>query len=513
MSAARGGTARWAAAWIAAAAMTLAAAPGASAAAPDASAGAPAAATPANDRAGADASGTWRGSVMSLPIVVRLERTDDDGWKGLLDSPNQGVTNFSLDGVRVTADSISFALAAAGARFEGSRVGADSVTGTWSQAGQSISLGLRRGGSDMGPARPQEPRAPYPYRAEEVSYDGAVPGVRFAGTLTLPDGSGPFPAALLLTGSGPENRDEEIFGHKPFLVLADYLTRHGIAVLRVDDRGVGGSTGSLSNATLVDLADDANAGLEFLRGRADVAAGRVGLIGHSEGGLVAALAAERAKRPPAYAVLLSSPAVPLDSILRMQSAILGRAAGFSEDRLARERILYRRLHRALQAPGDSAAVAPEVKSIVVELLSALPPEAMKAAGGVDAVADRQLRTILTPAFRYFIRYDPAPALSALRIPVLALYGEKDTQVPAAENAGSAERIFGAAKHADATVRTLEGLNHLYQTANTGMLAEYGSIEETFAPAALDTVGAWIEARVGMETPPAPGARGGRGGAR
>ncbi len=451
----------------------------------------------ARDAGPQDAAGAWRGAIMGLPLTIRLERSEEGAWTGLLDSPNQGVTNFPLDGIRVTADSLSFALTAAGARYEGARVADDSLAGTWTQAGRSLPLALRTA------TRPRVRPAPgseasLPYRAEEVSYERADAGIRVAGTLTIPPGDGPFPAAILVTGSGAENRDEEIFGHKPFLVLADDLTRRGVAVLRVDDRGVGGSTGSLAGATLLDLADDVNAGVAFLRGRREIAPDRVGIVGHSEGGLVAVLAAERANAPPAYAVLLSAPAVPLDSILRMQSAILGASAGFAADRMARERALYERLHRTLQEPGDSAAVAPRVVAIVEELLAPLPEEALRGAGGKEAVAARQAATVLTPSFRYFIRYDPEPALARLRIPVLALFGEKDTQVPAVENAGAAERILRGAKHPDATVRTLAGLNHIYQTATTGLISEYGSIEETFAPAALDTIGAWIATRTGAK---------------
>jgi len=454
-----------------------------------------------------DPVGHWQGSLQGmLRIVVHVERTAEGALRGTMDSPDQGAMGLALDSLVVTEDSLRFELRRVrggyAARWDAT---GDTLVGSWNQSGMSLPLALARTANPSGPRRSQVVAPPYPYDTLAVAFDNPrAPGVRLAGTLTLPPGRGPFPAALLITGSGPEDRDETVFGHHPFRVLADHLTRRGIAVLRVDDRGVGGSTGSSERATSEDFASDALAGFTFLRAQPRINRRRVGLIGHSEGGLIAPLVASRT-RDVAFVVMLAGPGVRGDSLLLLQSAAARRTMGIAEASLAGERELNRRVYDRLLA-GDSAGVATALRALVEAQLSALPEAARTAAGDPATLAGTALRQVWNPWMRFFAAYDPAPALRRVRCPVLALNGERDVQVTSRENLTGIEAALRAGGNRDVTVRELPGLNHLFQACTSCSVAEYARLEETFAPAALDQVSDWIRARTGLARRPAPRAR-------
>jgi pimeloyl-ACP methyl ester carboxylesterase len=336
----------------------------------------------------------------------------------------------------------------------------------------------------------------------EVVYENKKGGVKLAGTLTLPRGPGPHPAALRISGSGAQDRDETLFSHRPFLVLADHLTRRGVAVLRVDDRGVGGSTGSAGEATSADFADDVLAGVEYLKGRKEVDPRRIGLIGHSEGGLIAPAVAGRSA-DVAFIVLLAGPGLPGDEILYLQGSALLRLLGAGKEQIARQRDLQQRLFAVAKEEKDPAAAEKKMQEVLEDFLAKLPPLERALAGGLKKQTEQQLRALRSPWFRYFLGYDPRPALRKVRCPVLALIGEKDFQVPPKENLPEIEKAVRAGGNPDVTVKELPALNHLFQTCTTGALAEYATIEETFAPSALELLGDWILKRFG--SPPAGGA--------
>ncbi len=331
-------------------------------------------------------------------------------------------------------------------------------------------------------ARPQMPAKPYPYRGEEVAFESA-PGVKLAGTLTLPEGKGPFPAAILISGSGAQDRDEQLLGHRPFLVLADHLTRRGIAVLRYDDRGYGKSTGRFQDATSSDFAVDAAAAVAFLRDRKDIDTGRIGLIGHSEGGMVGPMVA--AKDPTiAFVVLLAGPGAPSRELMAAQRAAVAKARGIPPEAVARNETFAGRIDTLLAETADWEAAKVEVTKVVGQgaAVVGVPVEQL--------IAANQL--LFTPWYREFIAHDPRPNLAKLRMPVLAVNGANDLQVIAGQNLPAIREALKANK--DATVIELPGLNHLFQTSATGDPRDYGRIEETFAPAALATVSDWVRAR-------------------
>jgi pimeloyl-ACP methyl ester carboxylesterase len=348
--------------------------------------------------------------------------------------------------------------------------------------------------------RPQTPKAPFPYKVVDVSYPNKPGGVTLAGTLTEPEGAGRFPALVLISGSGAQDRDETIFEHKPFLVLADTLTRRGMAVLRVDDRGVGGSTGSTSASTSDDFADDVLAGIAFLKTRKEIDPGRIGLIGHSEGGIIAPMVAARSPHV-AFIVLMAGTGLPGEEILYLQGQAMMKAMGAEEKALKNQLAIQKRLFEIVKAEKDEKAAETKMRESVKNWANTLSEDDRKALGnveGLEALISSQLKMASSPWFRYFLTYDPRPALAKVRCPVLALVGEKDRQVPAKENLSQIELTLKAAGNTRVTVKELPGLNHLFQKCQTGAISEYAELEQTIDPSALTVIADWITEHAGPE---------------
>jgi pimeloyl-ACP methyl ester carboxylesterase len=433
------------------------------------------------EAAQADLVGRWEGALnaggTSLPVVIRVEQ-GPDGLVTVMDSPAQNARGIPVTGLSQSGGVVRFAVPVARGGFEGA-VSADggTWTGTWSQGSASLPLILTRAADAAEPVgrnRPQTPQPPFPYAAETVTFRNEGASITLAGTLTLPEGTGPFPAVVLLTGSGAQDRDETIFDHRPFAVWADALTRRGIAVLRYDDRGIGGSGGGGLNETTADFATDAQAAVAFLSTRSEIDPARIGLMGHSEGGEVAPLAV-RNGAPAAFVVMIAGPAVSGADITTEQSARIAAAAGRTPEQVAEVRRLQGKIMAAVVAnKDDGPAAAAAAEAVLLE--AGTPPE--QARSGNAAFASNW--------YRYFAAYDPGPALATLRIPVLAIYGGNDLQVPADQNSEALHRLQPSAE-----IVILPGLNHLMQTATTGLPGEYGTIEETVSPAALATVTDWV----------------------
>jgi len=450
--------------------------------------------------------GTWVGAIKiganSLATVLNVK--DEAGkLSATIDSPDQNVrgipvSKISLDGEKLRVESsavaavMEAALSADGKRIEGK----------WTQRGQSFPIALERGEAPAGPKRPQEPTAPFPYKTEEVSILNSKSGVKLAGTLTIPSAppggaagsGGAYPALIMVTGSGAQNRDEEILRHKPFLVIADYLARRGIMSLRYDDRGVGGSTGDATNATTLNLADDAEAVLEYLASRPEAKKGAVGILGHSEGGIIGPIVASR-NASAGFLVLLAGPGLVGEDLLYLQGGAIAKAQGASGKDIESAMALNRKLYGLGRKPGDAAALKAEAKLAFLEWARGNP--ALKGLGEADlnAAADQAIAPIFTPWFREFLGLDPAPYLAKVGVPVLGLFGSKDLQVPAKENMAAMKKVLGSTAKGGPSKKSLlvelNGLNHLFQTAKTGSPDEYGLIEETVSPEALRRIGDWI----------------------
>jgi pimeloyl-ACP methyl ester carboxylesterase len=433
--------------------------------------------------------GEWSGVLQvggsRLRLVLHVVTRPQGGFAASLDSLDQGARGLPIDEVSLRDRTLSLRMKALGASYTGTVADdGNTIAGEWIQGG-AYPLSFRRGAPDA-PRRPQEPKRSPPYREEEVVFENG--GVTLAGTLTLPRDQGPFPAVVLISGSGPQDRNETIAGHQPFLVLADHLTRQGLAVLRYDDRGVGKSTGSLEAATTLDFAEDVRAALALLRKRPDVDPRRLGLVGHSEGALVAPLAANR-EADVAFVVLLAGTGVPGEQVLQEQVSQLTKASGLGPEIAAQQKGVQQALFAILRQENDPAVARRKLADVIRPALAQVPE------GQRAAAVEAQVRNALSPWLRHFISYDPMPALRALKCPALALYGEKDLLVPPSLNAGPVEEALKAAGRAESSVRVLPGLNHMFQTGGSGLPSEYGTIEETMSPAALHAISEWIRERI------------------
>ncbi|MEP1080305.1 alpha/beta hydrolase [Leptolyngbya sp. PL-A3] len=332
--------------------------------------------------------------------------------------------------------------------------------------------------------RPQNPKPPFPYQSIEVSYKNSkAQSVRLSGTLVIPAGQPPFPTVLFITGSGLQDRDETVFNHRPFAVIADYLARRGIASLRVDDRSIGQSTGNVENATTVDFATDVEAGVAFLKTRAEVASNRIGLIGHSEGGVIAPMVAAKPENGIAFIILLAGTGVAGDRILLEQQMAVAKANGATFQTIETQRKLMETILPIIKTSNETRDV---LTDRLVTVAKEIDPETSE-----NKIRGNMQR--LTSAWmRFFIRYDPAPALARVRCPVLALNGAKDVQITPQLNLTVIEQTLKQAGNQDFKTVELPGLNHLFQTARTGSPSEYEEIEETFSPTALKLIADWIE---------------------
>lgn len=447
-----------------------------------------------------DAAGHWEGSIEApgQPLVVMVDLAETDGaWSGTIDIPAQGANDLPLSDLNVDVDSGAVRFTISGVpgepTFEGTLAGGE-ITGEFSQGPARLPFKLGRDAVEVAtPSRPQEPKPPLPYDEEEVEYENG--DVKIAGTLTLPPGEGKVPAALLISGSGALNRDLGLAGHKPFLVLADHLTRLGVAVLRVDDRGVGGSTGSTWRSTSRDKANDVLAGVRFLRGHHRIDPARVGLIGISEGGLVAPLALNRVEPGTiAYAVLLAGPGVPGGDLLRQQLRRIAAADGAPAEKIEELAALQDKGIEIVASDMPRAEAEAALRQVAEEQMAASPETAQLSGEDLEAALSAAVESNLSPWFRFFIRYDPRPALGGLAVPTLALFGGKDTQVDADQNQSAMEAALAPSGNPDVTIRRFPNANHLFQNAGTGSPSEYAQIEETMAPEVLETIGDWIVER-------------------
>lgn len=360
--------------------------------------------------------------------------------------------------------------------------------------------------------RPQDPVRPYPYLEDRLVFDNPrAEGVSLAGTLTLPEGEGPFPAVVLVSGSGPQDRNYALEGHKPFLVISDYLTRRGFAVLRYDDRGEFHSTGDFRTATTEDFASDVQAAVEYLLSRAEIDPAQIGIVGHSEGGYIAPMVAVQSPAV-AFIVLLASPGVSGEEINHMQTALILADLGDSEagiafnlhrntlyfdvikeesDPVLAEERLRQIWHDSLDGQILPEGFSDEEMEPLLAELAALTED--DKAQITRTVFEPQLGLLLAPWFRFFFTYDPRPILNQVRVPVLAMNGDKDLQVPARENLDEIEAALLDGGNSDFSIVELPNLNHFFQTSERGSLSEYSTIEETFAPVALDVLGDWLAA--------------------
>lgn len=450
--------------------------------------------------------GTWLGTLPgpggTLRVVFSFSNADGQ-LKGTLASPDQAPGTIPFDTVTLVQNAVHCEVKAINGTYEGTLSSdGQSITGTWTQGPQPLPLTLKPATAEAlaPPKRPQTPSPPYPYTSEDVTFSNSAAGIELAGTLTKPKGAGPFPAVLLIAGSGPSTRDEDIFGHKIFLVLADSLTRRGLAVLRMDKRGVGLSKGDLANATTADFVSDASAAVAYLRHRPDIQGRHIGLIGHSEGAMIAPAVAVRSQ-DVAFLVLIGAPAVRGDVLLQLQQQLIMESMQpHSAAYKTFTAELSKQVMSAVEQEPDEARALQRVHEIWSAQKAQLPASGLSEAEQKEILQQEpaiepQVKQLISPWMRNFLTYDPAPVLRQLRQPILVLYGSLDLQVPPSQNRPPMEQALKSNK--DYTVTEVPGINHVMQPAVTGSPIEYGKIETSIDPKMLGLIGDWTSRHAGL----------------
>lgn len=447
--------------------------------------------------------GLWAGTlnimlIQKLRLVLEVAAPTPGKLVATLDSPDQAAFGIPIDTFTSDGSKMDFEIKALKASYSGELKADGKFHGTFKQGGMNMSLVLERiKERPKAPSRKQDPKKPYPYSEEEVKVvnDAANPAVTLAGTLTLPKTPGPHPAVVLITGSGAQNRNEELLNHRPFLVLSDHLTKKGIAVLRLDDRGVGGSSRGTKNDTSKDFAGDIRAAVAHLAKDSRIDSKRIGLVGHSEGGMIAPMVAVDAPEAIAFIVLLAGPTIRGDELLQLQGAMILRANGASPADAAANSELQKRLFTILREEPDEKKAADRLEAEMKSSIKKLPG-VLRTSFESESSRKMQIAILDNAWMRYFLAYDPMPTLKKVRCPVLAVWGEKDLQVPPVENVPALKKEIPDWADRKFTLHVFPSLNHLFQTCATGSPQEYQQLEETFSPLALDATSDWILKQVG-----------------
>lgn len=437
-----------------------------------------------------DITGTWSGQLniqgTHLNIVFHIEKSDTV-YTTQMDSPDQGAfglsttkTVFAGNRIEITADGL-------GITYTGA-VQKDAIVGTFNQAGMAFPLTLKQTEVPQ-PNRPQEPQPPFPYHVEEITFPNKEAGIKLAGTLTIPDSANIFPAVILIAGSGPNDRDETIFGHKPFLVIADHLTRNGFVVLRYDKRGVGASEGEYKSATTHDFASDAAAAVAYLKIREEIDKTRVGLIGHSEGGVIAPIVAANKPDDIRFIVLMAGMGVKGIDLILDQNETMMKQQHMEPEKIKTLQAINRNIFANLTnwegTENDRIALRDSLSKLWDKF-----PEKLKT--DKDQFIRTNLAGLSAPGYRHFLAIDPAVYLQKVSCPVLAINGEKDMQVDAEQNLQSIKKAFDKGGNTIYTIKSYPALNHLFQESVSGNVNEYAKIEQTLSPEVLSDITDWIK---------------------
>jgi uncharacterized protein len=444
---------------------------------------------------GQDISGQWNGVLKvqgtQLRLVFNITQSEN-GYSSTMDSPDQGAKGIPVTSTNFENSILKIEISNAGILYEGTLNDKNVFIGTFKQSGQSFPLNLTQKEIEKERVvRPQEPTKPYPYYSEDVKFENTKDNIVLAGTLTLPKKDGIFPAVILITGSGPQNRDEELLGHKPFLIIADYLTKNGIAVLRYDDRGTAESTGNFKTATTMDFAIDVEFAIQYLLTRKEINKNHIGLIGHSEGGIIAPIVAAKSKDID-FIVLLAGTGIRGDKLLLLQQELIGKASGTSDVDLQKNKFISKGAFDIVLKSKNTDSLKIDLTNYISQAMKDNPDLSEKLSGmSEDDFVKLQVTQLISPWMNYFIKYDPSLILEKVKSPVLAINGSKDLQVPAKVNLEAIKKALEKGGNTNVTTKELPNLNHLFQESKTGAPSEYATIEQTFSPIALAEILHWI----------------------
>jgi len=425
--------------------------------------------------------GDWTGKIVvqGFPLTLDYHISKiENGFKATMDSPDQKsfgnkVKEVIVDGNEINLNFPEYKI------FTKLNYKNDSLIGIYAQYGKNYPLSLsRKTGESKGINRPQEPKAPFDYQIEEVKFRNNKDQITLAGTFTYPNGDGPFPTIILISGSGGQNRDEELFNHKPFWVIADYFAENGIATLRYDDRGIDNSEGNFAISTSEDFAEDAKAGIEFLKTHPKVNASKLGIVGHSEGGMIAPMVAAE-DSSIGFIILLAGPGIPIDELMILQNNEVSKAAGVAESIIKENAALNQKCYEIIKTEKDLIKAKSKLKKLLAKNKMS------------ESDIQNTINLVCSPWFRYFIQYNPKISLQKVKCPVLAVNGDKDIQVTAKENLAGIEAVLKEAGNKNYEVKLVENKNHLFQTTQKLGIKEYFENEETFAPDVLKLMLEWI----------------------
>ncbi len=443
---------------------------------------------------GQNITGQWNG-LLNIPgsplrLAINITKTDQ-GYTSTLDSPDQGAYDIPVDTTLFKGSTLKLTVINLGIQYKG-EFADDTLKGTFIQGGMTLPLDFSRDKIEKTTVkRPQEPNKPYPYLAEDVTFQNVEANISLAGTLTMPKKEGKYPAVVLITGSGPQDRNEEIVGHKPFLVISDYLTKNGIAVLRFDDRGIGQSTGDFASATSVDFASDVKSAVAYLKTRKEIDVTKIGLVGHSEGGLIAPMVAAESKDID-FIVLMAGPGISGDKLLSLQGKLIEKASGISEAKIKRSGEIRDKMIAKTIASKDINTLKAELRTYLIEEFQNTESRALLPQGITEEqFISMQINFMATPWMVNFLRHDPATVLEKVDCAVLAINGEKDLQVPPKENLTAIDYTLKKQGNKKVTVMEFPNVNHLFQESETGTPNEYEAIEQTVSPIVLTEMTNWI----------------------
>lgn len=439
-----------------------------------------------------DITGQWNGILKvqgtQLRLVFNVDKAES-GFTATMDSPDQGAKGISVTHTTFENSKVKFEVANLRIEYNGELKGTE-IIGFFSQAGQQFPMNLSKEVVEKEVVKMlQDPVKPYPYITEEVTFENVTAKISLAGTLSLPAKTGKFPVVILISGSGPQKRDEELLGHKPFLVIADYLTRNGFAVLRYDDRGVGKSTGNFAKATTADFATDVESAIVYLTGRKDIDTQKIGLIGHSEGGIIAPMVASKSNAV-AFIVLLAGTGIPGDQLLLSQQKAIAKASGTTESEIQNNLEMNKKAFEMVVQSDNTEQLKTELAEYLNKVITETPNGMSK-----EQFVTMQVKQLSSPWMQYFLKYDPKIALEQVKCPVLAVNGTKDLQVPYKVNLSAIETALKKGENTHYTIKEFPNLNHLFQECETGLPSEYSQIKQTFSPIALDYITKWMQLEV------------------
>ena len=444
---------------------------------------------------GQNITGQWNGALKiqgtQMRLVFNISQTENS-LSSTMDSPDQGAKGIPTTTTSFENSILKITIANAKIEYEGTLGQDNIIVGTFKQGGQSFPMNLSKEKIDKEKlVRPQEPIKPFPYYSEDITFENKKVGINLAGTLTLPNKEGVFPVVILISGSGPQNRDEELLGHKPFLVLSDFLTKNGIAVLRYDDRGIAMSKGDFKTATSADFATDVESAIAYLKTRKEINKNKIGLIGHSEGGLIAPMVASKSKEV-AFIILLAGTGIQGDSLLLLQKKLIEEASGINKEDIQKGQSSNRKVFDIVNKSTSLEQLNSDLTIYFKQILKDNPNTQKPAEMSDDDFVKLQVKQIASPWMQYFIKYNPAAALEKVKCPVLAINGEKDLQVPPKENLEAIKKALTKGGNKRVATKELPNLNHLFQECNTGSPDEYATIEQTFSPNALTEILKWLQ---------------------